>query len=166
MTNSKTAMTNQQKLQGLAVWIGLCFFTAGFGAWLTNFGVQGWYTTIVKPPFNPPNIVFPVVWNTLYLLLAFSGWRIWLAVDGQWKHTLVQLMLGQLALNIVWSGLFFTWHLIDVALFELTVMVILAWMTWLRYWPVKPIAAQLMTPYVLWITFAVVLNGSIWWLNR
>ena len=166
MAFSSTALTNNQKLWGLIRWILLCFLTAGLGAWLTSFGVNDWYVTIQKPVFNPPKIVFPIVWNTLYILLAFSGWQVWLQASGQWRSKAVILMLVQLGLNIVWSTLFFTWHWIDVAFFELTLMVLLAWWTWRYYWKTKPLAAWLMLPYVCWISFALILNASIWGLNQ
>lgn len=158
-------MTNNQKLWGLVGFIAACFLTAGLGAMLTSMSIQGWYVTIQKPTFNPPNIVFPIVWNVLYLLLAFSAWTLWKKKDGQTLSLSMGLFILQLLLNVGWSGLFFGMMRIDWALIEIMIMAVLAWFTLSLFYKQSRLAGMLMAPYVVWLSFAAFLNYSIWQLN-
>lgn len=158
-------MTNNQKLWGLILFIAMCFLTAGLGAALTSVSIKGWYTTIEKPSFTPPNWVFPVAWNTLYLLLSFAGWTLWKTLSGQWKNLPLILFVSQLILNVAWSCLFFTLQNPMGAFIEICVTVLLAYYTLYLFYLRSKLAGIFMTPYVLWLSFAVVLNYSIWQLN-
>lgn len=135
----------------------------------TASGVGGWYAGIAKPPFNPPGWVFGPVWTLLYLLMGVSSWRVFGTFDGFRAFLLSApggIYLAQLALNFAWSFLFFGFRRPGLAFIEILVLwvVILAMIRvfWLR----DPLSGWLQVPYVLWVSFASVLNGSIWWLNR
>ena len=120
-----------------------------------------WYAGLAKPSFNPPDWLFPPAWTLLYILIGIAGWRVFLA-----KLRLpFGLWVLQLAINFSWSPTFFGQHLIGAGLVILLAMLatILAFLavTWRRDRP----AALCFVPYALWVSFAGLLNGAIWWLN-
>lgn len=147
----------------------LFFLALSFGAALvgSQFMPGAWYAEIVKPSWNPPSWVFGPVWTVLYVLMAVAAWLVWRA-GGGWRGAAVPLSLWlvQLVLNAGWSWLFFGQRRIDLALVEITVL----WLTILGcvllFWRVRPLAAGLMLPYLGWVAFAAVLNGTLWSLNR
>ncbi len=121
-----------------------------------------WYAQLVKPSFNPPNWVFGPVWTALYVLIAVAGWRVW-----RWRPRSVAMTLwgAQLALNFLWSPIFFAAHSIDGAL----VVILLLLLTILGFiwqaWRLDRVSSALFAPYLLWVAFASLLNGSIAALN-
>jgi benzodiazapine receptor len=121
-----------------------------------------WYQALEKPWFNPPNWLFGPAWTFLYILIAVAGWRIWQRNRG---GRAMKLWWAQLALNFLWSPVFFTAHSIGGALVVVfaLLLAILAFiaLTWNR----DRTAALLFLPYALWVAFATTLNASIWWLN-
>jgi benzodiazapine receptor len=121
-----------------------------------------WYATLSKPPFSPPNWIFAPVWSTLYIMIAIAGWRIWRRTR---NSAPMKLWWGQLALNFIWSPIFFSGHRIDIALgiIVLLLIAILGFIT--LTWRQDKIASLLFTPYAAWVAFASVLNGAIWLLN-
>lgn len=130
-------------------------------------GFQSWYAAIEKPFFTPPGWVFGPVWTILYVLMgvaAFLVWRRGLAVRA--VRVALGWFLGQLVLNALWSPVFFGWHRIGLAL----IVIVLLWaaivVTLYRFLRVSRVAALLLVPYLLWVSFATVLNTAIWWLNR
>lgn len=121
-----------------------------------------WYAELMKPPFNPPNWIFGPVWTILYIFIAIAGWRIWQRHPG---GTAMKLWGAQLALNFIWSPVFFAAHRIDVALGIIILMfiAIVAFIVKARHKD-RP-AALLFLPYAAWVAFAAVLNGSLLYLN-
>lgn len=134
----------------------------------TREGVETWYTTIQKPSFNPPNEVFAPVWSVLYVIMGVAAGLVWNRIDMQ--RDLVKKALTffwiQLALNALWSFLFFGLHNPLLALIEIVLLWLLIYETFVQFNKVSKVAAYLMLPYLAWVTFATVLNASIWWLNR
>lgn len=150
--------------QGLAllVFVALSFAAATMGAF---FSPGEWYQELNKPSWNPPPWIFGPVWNVLYLLMAFSAWLVW-REGGLQKQRLPLSFYGlQLCLNAVWTPVFFggQWPAGGF------VVIILLWLaivvTILRFWPVHRWAAWLMVPYLIWVSFASVLNAALWRLN-
>ena len=123
---------------------------------------DGWYAALAKPSFNPPNWVFPPAWTVLYVLVGVAGWRVWRLPD---KGPSLMLWSAQLALNYLWTPVFFVLHMTGAALavILLLLLLILAFVaaTWMR----ERIAALLFLPYAAWVAFAVTLNAAIWHLN-
>jgi tryptophan-rich sensory protein len=121
-----------------------------------------WYAGLAKPAFNPPDWVFAPVWTVLYVLIAVAGWRSFERDRRCWP---MKLWWGQLALNFLWSPVFFVAHRIGVAL----VVILLLLATILAFiaaaWRQDRAAAWLFAPYAAWVLFALVLNGAIWSLN-
>lgn len=121
-----------------------------------------WYAGLAKPAFNPPGWLFGPVWTMLYVLIAVAGWRIW---QRERSGAPMKLWWGQLALNFLWTPVFFGAHQIGLAfaIILLLLVVILAFMA--TAWPHDRVATWLFVPYAFWVGFASLLNGSIWTLN-
>jgi len=149
----------------LIISIALCFFVAFLGSWTTFQSVQTWYMTINKPSFNPPSWLFGPVWSVLYTLMAIAFWLVWKNRDLPSKSFAMQLFLIQLVLNLLWSFLFFYFKLPFWAFLEIILMWTTILFTIIYFYKINPWAAYIMIPYLLWVGFATILNGSIWILN-
>lgn len=121
-----------------------------------------WYDGLVKPIFNPPNWIFGPVWTLLYAMIAIAGWRTWMRAS---DSGLMILWFAQLALNLTWSPVFFTYNWMLIAALIIVAMVVLTIAFIVNSWNVDKVAAVLMLPYLAWISFATMLNISLWWLN-
>jgi tryptophan-rich sensory protein len=126
---------------------------------------SAWYAHLKKPRFSPPRQVYPVVWTTLYALIAWSGWRIWCAAPSRERKRALQLWIAQLATNAKWSKYFFGEHSPTIALADAIALEgeILSYMKAAR--KVDPAAAGAFIPYAAWVAFATVLNSEIARLN-
>jgi benzodiazapine receptor len=139
-------------------------FTVAGGSLIGYFSIPGsWYAALSKPIFNPPNWIFGPVWTVLYILIGIAGARVWL---NHRDSALPKLWCAQIALNFAWPLVFFAARRPDLALPVLIAMLIsiLAFiaLAWRRDRP----SALLFLPYAVWVSFAGLLNGAIWWLNR
>jgi benzodiazapine receptor len=121
-----------------------------------------WYATLSKPPFNPPSWIFAPVWTALYIMIAIAGWRVWR--EDRYRAPM-KLWWAQLALNFVWSPIFFSGHRIDIALGVIVLLLIMVIGFIMVTWRQDKIASLLFTPYAAWVAFASVLNGAIWLMN-
>ena len=156
-----------RKLGALALFIVVSFVAAGLGSTATTSAITTWYPTIAKPSWNPPNGVFAPVWTTLFLLMSIAAWRAWRAAATPADATKTLALYGaQLVLNVLWSVLFFTLHRPGLALIEILLFLGLLVTLQVRFARTDRLAAILWSPYVAWVGFASVLNGTIWWLNR
>lgn len=127
----------------------------------------GGYAKFNKPSFSPPGWVFPIVWTILFLLMAIAAYRIWLqGKQGQDVKKSLVLYTIQLILNFLWTIIFFRFRLYGVAFFELLILLVFIVMTAFEFAKTDKAAAYLMVPYILWVSFAGVLNYAIWMLNR
>lgn len=147
--------------------ISLPLLVGGTAGWATAQGVRDWYPALVKPPFNPPAWVFGPVWTLLYLMMGVAFFLVWRRVSVSPTSRGALAAFGvQLFLNFLWSFLFFRARSPGWALFEILLLwLALAW-TVARFFRESRWAGWLMTPYLAWVTFATVLNASIWLLNR
>ncbi len=156
-----------KRYAALAAFIVVSFLAAALGSAATTNGVTTWYTTIVKPTWNPPNWVFAPVWTTLYLLMSIAAWRAWRAAATPSEATKTLWLYGaQLVLNALWSVLFFSLHRPDLALLEIVLFLALLITLFVRFARTDRLAAVLWSPYVAWVSFASFLNYTIWSLNR
>jgi benzodiazapine receptor len=132
----------------------------------TTDAIPGWYETLNKPSFNPPNQVFGPVWTTLYFLMGISLFLIWKQSLSKERNRAILVFMIQLILNFGWSFLFFYCHQIGLALAE----IILLWLSIvtmiLIYYRIRPLAAYINIPYLLWVTFATILNAAYYFLNK
>lgn len=153
------------KYLSLALWIAV-FEAVSFGIGMVSQGdVDGWYTTLVRPPLVPPNIVFPIMWTILYGFIAAAGWTLWRRRDqddGDFRLILFGLYM---ALNWSWTFIFFTAHLLLAGFLWILLLDFIAVIMIVRCWNTNRLASYLMIPPTLWTCFAAYLNGGYWWLN-
>jgi translocator protein len=141
------------------------FIAAVLGIGLTIgivFTPGAWYAGLEKPPFNPPNWIFAPVWTVLYILVAVAGWRVWTRAP---RSRAMKLWSAQMALNFLWSPVFFGAHLIALGLcvILLVLVAITAFIAETRR--IDRLAAALFLPYWIWVAFASLLNASLLVLN-
>ena len=158
----ETAQKTALKYVGLLGWLALTFSAALTGVFVDT---GGWYASIEKPSWNPPNWIFGPVWTTLYIMMAVAAWLVW--QRGGWKQQrrTLTLYLVQWALNALWTPLFFGLQRPGLAFAEILLLLAAILATIAAFWRAKPTAAILLAPYVLWVSFAAFLNFTIWRLN-
>ncbi|MBD3250366.1 MAG: tryptophan-rich sensory protein [Candidatus Pacebacteria bacterium] len=135
------------------------------GSLTTTSSVQSWYPTLTKPPLTPPSWVFAPVWTSLYLMMGFSLYLLWSRHRTQKNQKLLYLFLGQLGLNAIWSPVFFGLKLPSLGLIIIAALWISLLTLIIKAWKQHRLAAALLIPYLLWVSFASYLNLAIVWLN-
>ena len=158
-------MKDSTRWIGLVVFVAVCLGAGGLGAMATTPEIDSWYKTIEKPSWNPPDYVFGPVWTTLFVMMAIAAWTIWKQDGFQKTATPLTLFFLQLALNVGWSWIFFGFHQIGWAFAEIIVLWLTIVMTTIAFFRRSKIAGWLMMPYLAWVSFASVLNFTIWRLN-
>jgi benzodiazapine receptor len=155
-------MSHARKILGLVGWLLACFAAASMGGFFTP---GEWYVGLEKPSWNPPTWVFGPVWTALYTMMAVAAWLVWKRGGFAIQRKPLMLFLVQLFLNAAWTPFFFGLHWPGGAL----VVIILLWLaiaaTLIVFWSVSRPAAWLLVPYLVWVSFASVLNGALWRLN-
>lgn len=149
----------------LAIFVLVCFGAGAVGSWFTTPSLSGWYATLRKPAWNPPNWVFGPVWSTLYLLMAIAAWLVWRRRGVPGVNAALSLFAVQLVLNVAWSGLFFGLRNPGMAFAGIAILWVAIATTLAAFARLAPAAAWLMAPYLAWVTFAGALNLVIWRLN-
>ena len=127
--------------------------------------IKDWYQFLIKPSFNPPNWIFGPVWTILYVMMGISLAMIWHASHIQ-KNRAILLFTIQFIFNLAWSFLFFNCHLLGIAFVEILLMGYFIVSTIISFYKINKVAAYLLIPYLCWVCFATVLNGTIWFLNK
>jgi translocator protein len=156
-------MNNTAKLI-LAIAIPLAVgFTSGF---FTITGVGSWYQTIQRPSWNPPGWIFGPVWTTLYIMMGIALYLIWKAeVSTSLKNYAILLFTLQLVFNFFWSFIFFNQQQPGWAFAEIVALWVLILFTIFAFAKINNLAAWLLVPYISWVSFAAILNYTIWKLN-
>lgn len=146
--------------------IAVCYLAAGIGSLFTVDSISGWYATLHKPFFNPPNWVFGPVWTLLYTLMGISLYIVWQKKHKATvkKNSLVVFFI-QLGLNTLWSIIFFSYKLPAFALIEIILLWISILITIKYFKKISPLAGVLLYPYIAWVSFATILNAAIVLLN-
>lgn len=134
------------------------------GSLFTAQAIPGWYATLARPELAPPNWVFAPVWTTLFLLMGIAAFLVWRR-DTKGARTALALYGIQLALNVLWSMLFFGLRSPALALAEIGVLLLAILATAAAFYRISRTAALLLVPYVLWVCFAAFLNYRFWALN-
>ena len=138
-------------------------FLASFIGGITTFKFkEPWYSTLVKPSFNPPDWVFGPVWTILYVLMAIAIWNVWIKSK---NINLVYLYFIHLFFNTTWSVVFFGFNQIELALINLIVLILFIVILFRKYKVISKLSAYLMIPYFLWCCFAFLLNLNLMMLN-
>lgn len=140
------------------------FLIGVVSSFFTTPSVTTWYATLIKPVFQPPSWLFAPVWTILYILMGVSFWLIWKSHSAEKKHAMKWFFI-QLALNGIWSPIFFGAHAIDSALAIIVLLWLTILLTILLFMKISKPAAWLLVPYLAWVSFATVLNYAIWRLN-
>ncbi len=149
----------------LIVSIVLTVGLGSLGGIFTISEIPVWYAGLQKPSFNPPNWLFGPVWTLLYLLMGISVYLIWKQPASSVRNTALTFFVIQFVLNFCWSILFFNQHQLGWALVEIIVMWVAILVTIIWFGKLSSVAAWLLVPYILWVSFASLLNGAIWKLN-
>lgn len=159
MTYSK-----QRQSVGLIAWLAICFAASAIGA-VASVRAGTFYESLMRPAWAPPAAVFGPVWTVLYASMAIAAWLTWR--EGGFRHARVALALffAQLAVNAVWSWLFFAWRLGALAFVDILVLWALIVATMIAFWRIRPLASVLLVPYLLWVSFAGALSYTVWHMN-
>lgn len=148
----------------LILFVMICLAVGALGSIPTASGVRDWYPTLRKPAGTPPSWVFGPVWTTLYLLMAVSAWLIWRQY-GWDARTALLVFFTQLALNLLWSFIFFGARQLGFAFVEIVILWIAILFNVLLFYRLNPLAGVLLLPYLLWVSYASYLNFGTWRLN-
>ena len=154
-----------KRAAALAVSLAVCLAAGGLGSLATSAKIPTWYATLAKPAWNPPNWLFAPVWTTLYVLMAIAAFLVWERRAQPGARAGLAWFGAQLALNTLWSFLFFGLENPGLALVEIVVLWAAIARTIALFWPVSRPAAVMLAPYLAWVSFASVLNFTIWRLN-
>jgi len=156
----------RENLVKLLISIVICELAGAVGSIYTTSAIKGWYNFLNKPSFNPPNWIFGPVWTTLFVLMGISLYIIWSkGLDKKENKIAVYVFAGQLVLNVFWSVLFFGFHSPVFAFVEIIFLWLAILWTIIKFYKISKTAAYLLFPYILWVSFASVLNLFIAILN-
>jgi tryptophan-rich sensory protein len=149
----------------LAVCVAAVFAAAAAGSLGMRLADPTWYDDLTKPPWTPPDGLFGPVWSILYLLMAISVWLVWRARPLSGRAWPVAIFIAQLILNAVWTWLFFKLENPRAALADISLLWLAILATITAFSRIRPLAATLLLPYLLWVSFAWTLNLTIWRMN-
>jgi tryptophan-rich sensory protein len=149
---------------GLAGWAVLCYGAAAVGA-LASVRARGVYAELSRPDWAPPSEVFGPVWTVLYASMALAAWLVWRARGFAGARGALALFVLQLAVNALWTWLFFAWRLGAIAFVEIGLLLALIAATTIAFWRIRPLAGALLLPYLAWVLFAAALTWATWQRN-
>ncbi len=157
---------NKRSILVLIGFLAASFTAAAIGGLTTADNVRTWYPEINKPSWNPPSWLFGPVWTVLYVFMSIAAWRIWRLRESADATIALRLFFVQLVLNALWSLIFFGLHSPGWAFIEIVILWGLLANLQGRFWRLDRFAGCLWAPYLAWVSFATILNATIWWLNR
>ena len=149
----------------LIISILACLAVGGISGYATASEIPGWYATLQKPSFNPPNWLFGPVWTLLYIMMGIAFSLVWKSDASDLKQKAMLFFALQLTLNFFWSILFFSFHQTGWAMVEIALLWVFILLCIVSFYPISAIAAYLLVPYLCWVSFASLLNFYIWKLN-
>ena len=151
----------------LIICIVACLGAGVIGSVFTRSAIPTWYATLEKPAFTPPNWLFAPVWTLLYILMGIAAFLVWRkGLENRQVRIALIVFLIQLVLNALWSVVFFGLESPLYGLVVISILWVAILVTIIKFFKISRVASVLMWPYLLWVTFAAVLNSSIWLLNR
>ncbi|MDA8522871.1 TspO/MBR family protein [Acidovorax sp. NCPPB 4044] len=148
----------------LAGWLLLCFIAAGIGS-VASVQAPQFYAQLVQPTWAPPPGVFGPVWSVLYALMGIAAWLVWREPASTARRQALALFCVQLALNALWSWLFFRWQQGAWALADIALLGACVAATFVAFLRLRTLAGALLLPYLAWISFAAALNYTLWRAN-
>ena len=157
-------LPKNKQILGFVAWLAVSFIAAAIGS-AASIQAGPFYAELVRPEWAPTSDVFGPVWTALYVLMGIAAWLVWRVGGFRAARTALTLFLVQLAVNALWSWLFFGWQLGSAAFADIVLLWVLIVATLVAFWRVRPLAGVLLIPYLLWVSFASALNYSVWQLN-
>jgi tryptophan-rich sensory protein len=155
-----------RNLVSLFAFIIICLIISGIGGAITASSVETWYQALEKPIFNPPDWVFAPVWTLLYIIMGIAAWRVWRLRSFEATGKALGVFALQLGFNLAWSFLFFGLQRIDLALVEIVILLVAIIVNAIMFWRIDRLAGLMLMPYIAWVTYATILNASLWLLNK
>ena len=152
----------KNKYLSLFLIILIISLASSMGVFTTASFKEPWYSEIILPSFNPPSWVFPPVWTTLYIMMSIAIWKIWI---NSFDTRILKLYFIHLIFNGTWSIVFFGFHQIGLALINLVIILIFIILLMNSYFVKDKVSFYLMTPYLLWSSYALMLNSLIFLYN-
>ena len=152
----------KNKYLSLLIILLITFIAPMIGSYATTTFKEPWYSQIILPSFNPPSWVFAPVWSTLYFLMSLAIWNVWIK---SFETKLLKIYFIHLFFNSTWSVVFFGFHLIGAALVNLIIILIFIIILMKEYFFKDKVSFYLMFPYLIWSSYALILNCSILLLN-
>jgi len=152
-------------LLGFLVWLFVTALAAALGS-IASLEAADFYGQLMRPDWAPRAGLFGPVWTALYVLMAIAAWLVWREHGARNVVPALTLYVLQLAANALWSWLFFAWHRGLLAFADIVLLWLLIVATLVAFWRIRRLAGVLLLPYLLWVTFAALLNLRIWQLNR
>lgn len=146
----------------LAGFIGVCFAAGAVAGAVTDPNISTWYESLARPPGTPPNWVFPVVWSIQYVLIGIAAWLVWRRPGDRRS---LRPWFWALVFNFLWSPAFFGLHSPGLGLLAIVPLLLSIVLTIRAFARVRPVAAWLMVPYLIWGSYATYLNVGIFYLN-
>lgn len=153
------------KLGKLIIAVVVCQLAGIIGAAFTTPVIDTWYSMLVLPSFAPPNWLFGPVWTILYLLMGIALYLVWIKKDSDKKSVALKYFAGQLLLNLLWSLMFFGLQSPVLGFTTIVAMWMMIALTIKAFLKVSQPAGWLLVPYLLWVSFATILNTAIMALN-
>lgn len=147
-------------------WILFAEAVGALSGWLSRDGFEIYSKAVRQPPFSPPALLFPIVWTILYALMGIGAARVRLTLPTPERNKGINLFLIQLAVNFLWTPVFFNAQAYGLAFLWLLLLWGLVLAMILQFRRVDPLAAKMQVPYLIWLTFAAYLNLGVWFLNR
>lgn len=157
-------MTRPKQIVGLIAWLIVSFVAAAIGG-AASIEAGPFYAQLVRPAWAPPPSIFGPVWTVLYTLMGIAAWLVWRVGGFRAARSALTLFLVQLALNALWTWLFFGWNRGALAFADILLLWALIVATLVAFWRIRKLAGALLVPYLLWVSFAAALNYSLWQLN-
>jgi benzodiazapine receptor len=155
----------KSKTGSLILFLAICYAGALVAGMITRPEIATWYATLAKPSWRPPNWLFGPVWTILYGMMAVAGWKVWCAACSKFRTTSLWIFGLQLTLNFLWSPIFFFLHRIELGFFVIASLAVLLLLFIVLTGMFERAAAWFFVPYLVWVSFAAVLNYTIWKMN-
>lgn len=157
---------NKSGIKKLLFSVFICLLVGFIGSFATQSSVNTWYDTLQKPFFTPPDWLFAPVWTFLYIIMGISLFFVWKeGIEKKIVRRGIVIFAIQLLLNLLWSIIFFGMRSIIGGAFEISILWILILTNIIIFFRISKIAGYLLIPYFLWISFASILNFSLYFLN-
>ncbi|HTJ23289.1 MAG TPA: TspO/MBR family protein [Gemmatimonadaceae bacterium] len=158
-------MAQIRSIVALVGWIAVSLAAGAVGG-VASVNAGAFYGQLDRPPWAPPGWLFGPVWTTLYVLMGIAAWLVWREAGWAGARAAFVLFLVQLALNALWTWLFFAWRNGALALAGIVVLLIFIIATMIAFGRVSRRAAVLLVPYLCWVLFATALTAAVWTRNR